>query len=222
MLKYLTINTVSEFICFMVALFTLIKVKEFHWKGMIFLTLIICVTEFAGIYVEFSIPGQITQNAWLYNILLLFQAGFISFMFYHLLKLYMQILPVIIAEFVLLSGLYIYETCDHSMLSYHQLTNTVMLVIIILYSLLYYYFLITDNRYVNLVHHADFWWVTGILFFYFGTTACNIFYHHLAPNASSYIKHLTYHIYNAFNVVLYGCWSYSFICKRWETKTLPG
>jgi hypothetical protein len=58
--------------------------------------------------------------------------------------------------------------------------------------------------------------VTGIFFFYFGTTSCNVFFHHLAPDASDTIKNLTGHIYNAFIFVLYGCWSYSFICKKWE------
>ena len=31
-------------------------------------------------------------------------------------------------------------------------------------------------------------------------------------------QHLTYFIYKTLNVILYSCWSYSFICRKWLTK----
>jgi hypothetical protein len=221
MQKYLNINTASELFCFFVALYTLTRVKEPQWRVMPLFMLIICCTELAGIYVENSVAGTFTRNEWLYNLLLLFQAGFINWMFYHLLKDYMSINFLMGAELLILSCFYVFETLQHGITTYNQLTNTIFLVFVSLYSLLYYYFLIRDTDYVHLVTHANFWWVTGIFFFYFGTTACNVFYHQLGPNANNSIKNLTFYVYNAFIFVLYGCWSYSFICKKWETRTSP-
>ncbi|WP_419700292.1 hypothetical protein [Mucilaginibacter sp. NFX135] len=221
MLKYLTINTGSELICLLVALVCVTRARQAHWRSMTAYMLLVCIAELAGIYVEYSIPGTYTRNEWIYNLLLIAQAGLINWMFNQLLKAYLPMSWIITSAGVLLLVLYGYEILDHGIAYYNQLTNTVMLVFISLFSLLYYYFLIRDTRYVSLARHADFWWVTGIFFFYFGTTACNVFYHQLAPGANNMIKHLTYYIYNAFIFVLYGCWSYSFICKKWEVRTLP-
>ncbi|WP_429264033.1 hypothetical protein [Mucilaginibacter sp. 3215] len=179
-----------------------------------------CLAEIGGIYVKHSVPGVLTRNEWLYNLLLPFQAGLMTWMFYDLLRDYLPMRWLVAAFALTLFGLYVEELREHGLIVYNQMTNSVLLISISLYSLLYYYFLIRDPKYLNLMRHADFWWVTGIFFFYFGTTACNIFYHRLAPHANDFIKNLTYYIYNAFIFVLYGCWSYAFICKKWQARTL--
>jgi hypothetical protein len=261
MLQLLTLNTVTELICLLVAVIMLWNVREFQWRSMIIFMLLICATEMTGVYIKQSenekksatlksngikkINGKIhpdvktsnvvkpgiakkqpdkkqhfKSNEWLYNLLLPFQAGFITLMFFYILRGYMRISVFIIVEMLLLLSLYLYETSVHKgIYKYNHLTNICLLIIISLYSLLYYYYLIRDSRYVNLTKHANFWWVTGIFFFYFGTTACNIFFDLLKPNPKGTIANLTYHIYSAFIPILYGCWSYAFICKKWEPRT---
>jgi hypothetical protein len=225
LLKYLTINTIAEVCCFIIAIVKLRKINDVYWKSWIVFLFITCVTEFAGkylkdLYLEDRLHAH--PNVWLYNLLLVAQAFFIGMMFIHLLKKYTNSFIIIMSSFGLLMAIYLYELFSHGIYVYNELTNTVMLVIFILLSFLYYYYLLKDEAYTNLLYSADFWWVAGVLFFYFGTTACNIFFEHLSPEKMKSIKHLTYYIYNAFNIVLYGCWSYSFICKRWEMKILPG
>ena len=119
----------------------------------------------------------------------------------------------------LLSVIYIYEAITEGIFIYHNLTNTVMSVLFVLYSLYYFYQLLKDDAYINLSYSPGFWWVTGLLFFYFGSTACNIFFDNLSPEHSSSLKHLSAHIFKTLNILLYSCWSYSFICKKWQRQT---
>lgn len=222
MLSYFTLNTTVETICFLIAVFCLTKDKDLAWQTMILFLFITCITEFTG--VGFKIHNRsdrmhIYQNVWLYNILLIFQAGFISFMFMYLLNKYINSKPIIIGGLALLAAFYIYDLVSHGFFIYDERTNTAMLVLIILYSLFYYYCLFKDEAYINLVYSPHFWWVAGLLFFYFGSTASNIFFNNLSPYRASALKDLSSSIFKALNVLLYSCWSYSFICRRWQTKT---
>jgi len=222
MLQFFTINTTVETICFLIAMICLFADTNIEWRLFILFLFITCITEMAGIrfkklYLEDRIHNH--PNIWLYNILLLFQISFISLIFEKLLNRYINIKSIIILTVILLVSTYIYELIRHGIFRYNELTNTMMLVFIVLCSLYYYYLLLKDENYIELKYASDFWWVTGILFFYFGTTACNIFFESLSPEKMKSIKHLTYYIYCAFNIILYGCWSYSFICRKWLTTT---
>ncbi len=92
-----------------------------------------------------------------------------------------------------------------------------MSVLLVLYSLYYYFCLIKDDTFVNLKRDANFWWVTGVLFFYFGTTVFNVFYEQLTAIVLATkhdLKYLKY-FHSFFNVILYGFWSYAIICRKW-------
>ncbi len=158
------------------------------------------------------------QNVWLYNILLIFQATFISFMFQYLLSTYINCKPIIIGGLVWLAAIYLYEIFAHGIFQYNEKTNTMMLILFVIYSLLFYYHLIKDDEYINLVRLASFWWVGGLFLFYFGSTAANIFIDNLSPQKGLELKFLSSFIFKMLNVLLYGCWSYSFICRKWLTK----
>jgi hypothetical protein len=224
MLHYFTLNTIVEIICFVIALLCLTTDANPVWRITVFFLFVTCVAEMAGIYVKhhyLSDRVHIHSNAWVYNILIVFQAGFFSLMFHHLLNQYGNSKPLILSGLTLLVIIYAYEIFTHGFFVYNELTNTVMSVLIVLYSFYFYYYLIKNEAYVKLKNSPEFWWVAGILFFYFGTTACNLFYNLLASliiytkQSFSYFKYLYY----AFNILLYGCWSYSFICKKWLTTT---
>lgn len=221
-IKFFTINTGSELICFTIATVCLIHDRNSIWRWMIIFLFITCVTEMLGIYVKklyLADRLHVHPNAWLYNILLVFQAFFISLMFENILSKYGKSKLIFFSGLALLTVIYIYEAITEGIFIYHNLTNTVMAVLFVLYGLYYFYQLLKDDVYTNLLYSPGFWWVAGLLFFYFGSTACNIFFDSLSPENSKSLKHLSADIFKTLNVLLYSCWSYSFICKKCQKQT---
>ncbi|MBB5397382.1 hypothetical protein HDC91_003449 [Mucilaginibacter sp. AK015] len=220
MFKYITVNITVEVLCLIIALFSLNKKAGRPWLSMIPFLFIICLTEIGGKYLkmiymqdrEHNLP-----NSWLYNLLLIFQALFISLHFKYLIGNYIKSKPLIYSGLALTTLLYFYELFNHGLYEYNTLTNMVLSIQFITFSLYYYYNLLRDDTYVNLRYSAGFWWVTGILFFSFGSIICSLFYYKLSVILITSKVYLTTYIYFALNIILYSCWSYSFICKKWQT-----
>jgi hypothetical protein len=61
----------------------------------------------------------------------------------------------------------------------------------------------------------EFWWVAGVLFFYFAATICNLFEEKLEDIVITSTQNLNYFVFKALNIILYSCWSYAFICRKW-------
>ncbi|WP_443945715.1 hypothetical protein ACJVDH_00960 [Pedobacter sp. AW1-32] len=95
-----------------------------------------------------------------------------------------------------------------------------MSVIFTIYALLYYYRLLKDPEFVEIKSHPEFWWVTGALFYYFGSTVTNLFKPYLPKNFSSFyfLNHFRYSMYVVLSLFLYSIWSYSFICRAKQRK----
>jgi hypothetical membrane protein len=215
MFTYITLNTGSELFCFFVAIVSLWRDKRLVWRSATLYLLITCITEIMGIYLK---KQHHPNNAWVYNISMVFEAAFVGAMFIDLLRSVKYSRIIIITGLVLLLIPYYYELSNHGICQYNDLTYTIMSVPFIVYSLFYYYKLLADENYINLWRSAQFWWVAGTLFFYFGSTACDIFYAQLMIEITP--KHyLSTYIYKVLNIFLYGCWSYSFICRKWLKKT---
>ncbi|MFI5136448.1 MAG: hypothetical protein ACHQIM_01390 [Sphingobacteriales bacterium] len=224
MLHYFTLNTIVETICFVIAFLCLKKDASLVWRSMVLFLFVTCVIEMSGIYFKrlyLADRVHAHPNIWLYNILLLFQAGMFNWMFRQLLSKYIKSRPIIISGLAILAILYACEIFAHGIFIYNELTNTVMSVMLVMYSFYFYYCLIKDEAYIRLRNSPEFWWVAGVLFFYFGTTACNLFYNIVASLVINTKQSFNYYkyLYYAFNILLYGCWSYSFICKKWLTTT---
>ena len=214
MLHYITINIISELICLIFAIICLIKDTNIAWRSMIVYMAITCMTELDGLYVELKTHN----NQWVYNIFLVAEAGFTTLMFASLLSKYTGKLLIILGLAVFCI-LYIYELIAHGFLVYNYFTYKVMSFVFVLYSLYFFYLLLKDDDYIRLNRSSSFWWVSGALFFYFGNTACNLFDGFLGSVKIFNNESLTYFIYKVLNVLLYGCWGYSFICRKWETTT---
>ena len=220
--SYFTFNTVCELICLIIALICLIKDKAVTWRNMILFLFITCAAEMMGIYIKhlyLADRAHVHPNVWVYNILMVFQVIFPSVMFLAFFNKYFNGKPVIICGLAVLFATYAYEVFDHGLFKKHNVTTTIMSILFVGYSLYYFYCLLKDGAYIKLKFYPPFWWVAGILFFYFGATACNVFYAKLSAITITPKHYLTYYIYNALNLILYGCWSYSFICRRWLTTT---
>ncbi len=212
MAAYLSINVVAELGCLLIAIFCLVDDKSKIWKGMLLYMLVICATEISGIYVR----TQYQSNTWIYNILLIFEISALSLMFQKLLSRYLNCKFIIISGIVVLSTIYVYELSLHGPLKRHYISNVVLGVIMVIYSLYYFYLLLKDETYVNLNTDPGFWWVIGTLFFYFGYTILNIFYPILSKVLTKPGMAFSY-TFKILNILLYSCWSYSFICRKWQT-----
>ena len=217
MLSYLTANTLMEIICLLFSTLCLSTDKSLVWRSMILYLLITCITELGGI----AIGRHSHNNHWVYNIFIVFEAGFTHLMFVHLFKNYKHSKSIILIGLAVFVIFYIYDTCSHGFFKYNNLTYTILSVEFVLYSLYYYYLLLKDENYIDLKKSPEFWWVAGTIFFYFANTACNLFDAELYSVMITSHHHLTYFIFKILNIILYGCWSYSFICKRWLSKTSP-
>jgi hypothetical protein len=220
MLQFFTINTVSEAICLLIALLSF-KKSDIISIVSIFFLFITCATEMTAIPIKkhyIADPAHVISNAWLYNILLVFQMTFFSFLFYHLLNKFRDNRAIIYIGFAVLVVLYIVDVTNHGFFEYNNLTNTVMSVLMVCYGFYYYYNLLNNNSYINLRYSSEFWLATGVVLFYFGDTGCNLFYEKIKPILPPN-KHYLGYIYNVLNVILYGCWSYAFICRKWITRT---
>jgi hypothetical protein len=212
MLRYITFNTIPEMLCFLIAAFCMSGNINGVWRLSIPYLFVTCITEFTGIYLK----SLHHPNQWPYNILLLFQILFNGVLFTHI---YRQYLKNVIIVYVGLAGLFIiysYEISTHGFLTFNMLTYNTMSVIFTIYALYYFYIILNDNNYLTIKSSATFWWVYGILFFYFGSTVVNLFRGKLTILFATG-HYLTYYIYGALNIVLYGLWGYSFICRKWLT-----
>lgn len=215
MLKYFSLNITIEIICLIFAIIFLSKDNQTIWKSMILFLLIICITEIAGILTKRTING----NNWVYNIYLMPEAGFTSIMFGYLLSKYTKGKVFVLPGLALLFVLYLYEIYCHGIYSFNVWTTTIMSVLFISYGLFYYYLLIKDEEYINLKYDAPFWWVSGTLFFYFGSTVSNIFFTTFDTKHSILFsfRHL---VYILINIILYSFWSYSFLCRYRHRKSI--
>lgn len=213
MLKLLTPSTTSELVCLICAIICLAKDASPAWRSMILYLAITCLTEFSGRYMGI----HSYNNHWLYNIFLLFDTSFIMLMFIHLYRRFTKNRLVFILGLGLFVVSYIYELIYHGFNVYYNFTITVVSVMYIIYGLYFYYLIITDDQYINLFYFPGFWWVAGLLLFNFGSITCNIFNTYLDSVKVFNNQQLSYLVFKVLNVILYSCWSYSFICRKWLT-----
>lgn len=215
MVTYLTFNIIIETICFFIALITLIS-RPLPWPIMLVYLVIVCGVEITGVYLK----THHLANQWPYNILLAVQMVSISLMFHYLLKRYFTSKPVILNGLALLFALYVYELFTHGFFTYNNTTYTVSLVIYIVYGLYYFYLILKDDAYIDLKFSTEFWWVAGLLLFCFGSTMVNLLHGSLSKIEVTTKHHLPYYIFMVLNWLLYGFWSYAFICKKWLKQRL--
>ena len=169
---YFTGNTISELVCFLAAVLFLSRDKEPAWKLLIVYLALTCVTEMGGIYLRRILH---VHNSWLYNLFVLAEWAMNSYFFYYLFSAWKsrkKLLLIWIPTFV---AIYITELVYNHFNMFVANTTTVMAIVFTFASIYYYYMLLMSPSHVNLKTHAPFWWANGTIFFYFGSTATNLF-----------------------------------------------
>jgi len=208
---YININTVSEFVCLFVSLICLYKDKDPVWRALIFFLLVTCAVEVAGIHLRKELHRP---NFMLYNIFLIVECFIQSYFFYHLIKVYKDKAMVLVIWIVLFLLCYFTELYKNHLGGFVFQTSSLMSVMLVLAGVYFNYLVLKDERFKRLSTDASFWWVSGTLCFYFGSTACNIFFEYLVHDKTPAISHsVRYIVFNILNIVLYLNWSYAFICR---------
>lgn len=214
---YLTINTISVFCCFVIAALFLFKDKSSYWQLLIAYLLITCLIEIAGIHIR-KIWHR--PNYPVYNALTLIDGFVISTFFYYLYTSYVNIKRWIRAWLILFIGIFIGEMVSGQFGKFVYITTSVMSVAFVLAALYYYYLMLKDEKARQLWQDASFWWVNGALFYYFGSTACNLFFDYLAQVPTQVFSlSVRYIVFSILNIILYSCWSYSFLCRYRQRKS---
>lgn len=217
-MKLITLNTAAEFICFLAALIFLYKDKSAAWRLFLLYLFLVVLTECTAI----ALRGKIS-NQHLYNAFLLVECSFVSFFLYNMFKPFGYSKKWLFIWWGIFIAVYICELIYFRNTRYPHfvdITVIVMSVAFVLGFLYFYYLKLTDERYEPLLSSPEFWWVSGALFFYFGSTACNMFFDYLVQNeVSSYTGSIRYIIYNVLNVILYSFWSISSICRYLQRKS---
>jgi len=212
-MRYFSPIFIAEVICFIVAIAIIWKDKHAFGKVITCYLGIALVTEEVAAYL--AIRG--IHNLWLFNIYIVFEISTILYGLYHCIKEYTNPKPIFIMGLAVIVLTYVIFLITQPFTDLNTTTISVMSVIFSLYCLYYYYLLLKDENFIEIKTHPEFWWVTGVLFFYFGSTMSNIFDGLFTVKIIGFVT-LKLSIYTVLNLILYSFWLYSFICRMKQQK----
>ena len=206
--------TSIEATCFLCALFFLRNTGERVWTTIKWFMLFTFVNESLS-----TIIGQVyhQHNVWLINLYTLVNFFTISWVLYRLSPYQNMNLFILQSSAILFSLCFAVEIFYKGIFEYTIISNIFSDIAIFIVSNRYFFLLLKEDSWIDIQRHAAFWFVTGLLLFSLCATIADIFDNELTslfvfPNVSLY-----YLLYLAFNLILYGCWSFSFLCKYQET-----
>ncbi|MGN8056979.1 hypothetical protein ACTJKN_11930 [Pedobacter sp. 22163] len=211
-MRYLTPIFIAEVICFIAAIAIIWKDKHAFGKVITCYLGIALVTEEAAAYL--AMRG--IHNLWLFNIYIAFEISAILYGLYYCIKKYTKPKSIFIIGLGIIALTYIFFLTTKPFTDLNTITISVMSVIFTFYCLYYYYLLLKDENFIEIKTHPEFWWVTGVLFYYFGSTTANIFDGLFTVKFMGFA--LKFLIYILLNLILYSFWLYSFICRMKQQK----
>lgn len=207
---YFTINTITEFLCFSIAFFCLFNERNPYWKVFIAYMFITFGVETTGLLLR----NNGLPNWPLYAGYMVVECLMVSSFFYYLFKKYNHKASLLYGWLILFFIVFFTEMALSNFKGYPYKTASFSAIAFVIASLYSYLLILRDDNFKELSTYPAFWIINGMLFFYFGSTACNIFFEYLHSHSSTHTNlSPTYIIFAILNVILYGCWSYAFICR---------
>lgn len=181
------------------------------WKYFKWILLLIVLKEIVGYATVIFMPDK--NNHWWFNIFLPVDFVIYTLIFHHSCKRYFQDKWLIILGFVCFTIIYGYESYQSSFLKYSLVASNIAAVYYLLFCCLYYFFLLKQEEYEDILGSPVFWIITGLFVFYFARTACNVFFTYLVEINEVLLKPVRYIIFIILGFILYGLWSYAFLCR---------
>jgi len=212
-----SINIIIELSCLIMAVILLKRDSLLFSKLTKGYLAIVVIIETIGFIMS---KGFHLNNAWLYNIFIIFEAAYISHGLYVALnKLTNKALVICSIPLITFIITYIFEIYTHGFLKFNSITINVESVLFVIVSLVYFHLLIKHKDPIELNTNAQFWWVSAVLFYYFGSTIYNLFIYFLYQDFPKSYAILIY-VMLILNLLLYSIWIYSFICNSRQRKLL--
>jgi hypothetical protein len=202
-----------EIVSLIASIVLLIRDKNNFWKIVMLYIAIALFFESYGSYLN----ARKIHNLWWFNLFIFLEAGFILYGLGHCLRKYINPRNLLLGGAVVIYGSYGLSVILNGSEQYNILCVNVMSVLFTVYALYYYYLLLRDEHFIVLKNHPEFWWVTGVLFYYFGSTMANIFDGMFSVRVFNWLP-LRYLIYIVLNLILHSFWIYSFICRMKQRK----
>jgi hypothetical protein len=212
-MTYITVNTGSEFFCFVISLFCLYRDKDKVWKNFILFLLLTFLVEVAGSYIGRKLKQP---NFQLYNVFLIIECVVLNYFFYHLYKADHKLKKLLTGWLIFFLIFYFVELYVKHFKAFVSVSSTIMSVEMILAGIYFYYRLLKEEKFRQLSKYAPFWWVNGTICFYFAGIACNLFFRYMILDKPPMTHTARYIVFSILNVILYSCWSYSFICRYFQ------
>lgn len=213
----LTTTTTIELCCFVFGFITLWRDKSPLWRSTLLFLFLVCLTE---IIIGRWAARKFHNNIFVYNIFNLFEAAIISFGIYQCLKKYTNPKLFIIIGLVVFYAIYFAFAACYGMMIYNTWAASALAAIFVLHCLHYYYLVITAEEILEINKSPEFWWMTTILIFYFGSTTGNLF-HELFSSLMIGKYSIRHHLFSILNVIFYCLWPYSFICRIKQRRLQP-
>ena len=215
MFNLFDISETLELICLIFAFVFLYKDKNTFWKITLGFIFLVFFNEF---FVARYIGRLYRSNIIVYNIYTIFELTYVTYAFSYFLKDFVSVKKVLLAVYLIIFVIYIVFSVNNNMVSvYNSITVSIMSVVFVIYGLMYFYLLLKDEEYIDLKFHPAFWWVGGVIIFYFGSTLANFFDNIIQQKFLGRFNTRLI-IYNTLNIFLYSFWSYSFICRARQRK----
>lgn len=205
-------HLLAEWTCFIASLILL----KNQWSPIALLTKIYL---FLVVFVETICRYVIIyNNQWVYNFSMV--AEFI-FGMWVIPKLgdFKKARPITLACFVLFFVCYIADLIRHRGFDiYFDNSYTIGSAIMICLCVYYYYTIFFKEEYTTLSADPVFWFISGYLIYYTATTGFDTFFEELEKIPVGSDIPLGTVIMDVTNLILYGFWTFSFICLRNKRK----
>lgn len=174
------------------------------------------IQEWGSRYGYMSIGGS---NAISLNLFTTLEFVFYAWLFYQEASSCIRRKKIIYLTFVLLAGVIINMIFFQSPLKFHSYSYLLGSIIIITFCLWFFKDLMSGDRFVELLSYRMFWVSSGLLFFYMGMFVCFTLFEFLSTQILSEYFIIFNILMNVFNIILYTCFTISFLCRPKQTIT---
>jgi len=204
-----------EFVCLLFAIRYLKKDQSF-WRSFIWFMFFITLIDGTG-WAMATLYKQ--NNHWLYNIQLPVEVIYTGWIIHKIFASLINSKPWFFTGLAVFLLAYIIEGIYKSYSAYAAFSSSLASVLFFVSSGCYFYLLLKQEEHIDLLKHPPFWVMAGIFFFYFSSTAVNVFFEELMKiNIVKGIP-LRFYIFTLLNAILYGCWINAFRCRYQQTRS---
>lgn len=206
-----------EIICSAIALLLLRNQSRNIW---VLLKWFVVFTTMVEVFASLISAVFHKYNLWLYSLYLPFNFIILYWLLYKVTPYHKYNKPLLLIGIIVFLISYFTEIGIHGIFLYTINSDTVSTIFMFISCNWFFYLLLQKDEWIDIPRHAAFWFVTGLFLFSFCTVVTDLFDSELNDLFIAKKLPLRTLLYIGFNLMLYGCWSYAFICKYQETISL--